>query len=494
MTDETESSPQPEAQPAPAPEQPEPTPVTEAAAPEPQTPQPPAEPAPATEPAPAASPAPPPAEPVQVAPVAPPAPPAAPPVAAAPQAATPPPVPPVTPAAPAEAQPHRPMRTGAVIAVSALLAVVLASFAGLGAGFLGARLASTGTTGTVSTDTTGTAISSNDPVVFAAAKAVPSVVNIDVTASTASQNLPEDHPDVPSTGNGSGIAYKSASGGGTYILTNNHVVEDAEKLTVRNADGESFSAQLVGRDPETDIAVVKVDADIPVISVGDSSQLVVGQTVVAIGSPFGLEHSVTSGVVSALGRSLPESSSDSAYPLVDVIQTDAAINPGNSGGALVDSKGRLVGINTAIYSENGTSGGIGFAIPSNTAVRIADQLIEGGEISHPFIGVVGQSVTSTLATQENLTVEEGAYVVSVTEGSGAAAAGLREGDVIVKADDTSIRTMDDLILQVRRTSVGDTITLTYLRDGKTMTADVTVGDKPANLDTSQSTTESAPNN
>ena len=174
---------------------------------------------------------------------------------------------------------------------------------------------------------------------------------------------------MPMKGNGSGVAYKSTSDGATYILTNNHVVEDADRLTVRDSTGKSYPAELVGRDPETDIAVVKVDAKIPVIDLGDSAKLLVGQTVVAIGSPFGLEHTVTSGVVSALGRSLPDfSNTGNAYPLVDVIQTDAAINPGNSGGALVDSRGQLVGINTAIYSDTGASGGIGFAVPVNTAV------------------------------------------------------------------------------------------------------------------------------
>jgi S1-C subfamily serine protease len=207
----------------------------------------------------------------------------------------------------------------------------------------------------------------------------------------------------------------------------------------------------------------------------------VGQSVVAIGSPFGLEHSVTAGVVSALGRSLPDfgTTSEDAYPLVDVIQTDAAINPGNSGGALVDTSGRLVGINTAIYTESGASGGIGFAVPVDTAIRVADQLIEGGEIRHPFIGLIGQTVTPELAAEEKLTVEEGAYVADIAKGSGSEKAGVKIGDVVTEVDGTEIRTMDDLILQVRRKQVGDTVSLMILRDGKTVELEVTVGDKPA---------------
>ena len=276
------------------------------------------------------------------------------------------------------------------------------------------------------------------------------------------------------------MAYKSAPDGGTYILTNNHVVEGADKITVRDATGKSYPAKLVGRDPETDIAVLEVDVAIPAIDLGDSGDLVVGQSVVAIGSPYGLEHTVTSGVVSALGRSLPDfSDSGNAYPLVDVIQTDAAINPGNSGGALVDSRGRLVGINTAIYSDSGSNGGIGFAVPVNTAVRVGNQLVEGGEINHPFIGVIGSTLTEELAAEKKLSAKEGAYVAEIAKGSGAEKAGVKVDDVVVAVDGTPIRSMDDLILQIRRKQVGDEVTITVSRDGKEMDLKVTVGDKPA---------------
>jgi len=466
MTDETQPPTPAEAPPIAGLEQADPATAGDGAAP----PVPPVQP-PAGEPAPGV----PPASPVASGPTDTAAPAVAPPAIAPPQA------PPET--------PQHTMRPGAAIGIAAVLALVIASFVGLAAGFLGARLATQGGSVVSATPAKVTVVPSktSDPAVAAAAAAVPSVVNIDVrngTTSGGQDGIPEAHPDVPSIGNGSGVAFKSAPDGGTYVITNNHVVESAEKLTVRDASGKSYSASLVGRDPETDIAVVKVDTAIPTIELGASSKLVVGQTVVAIGSPFGLEHSVTSGVVSALGRSLPDfgSTESGSFPLVDVIQTDAAINPGNSGGALVTTAGQLIGVNTAIFSESGSSGGIGFAVPVDTAVRVADQLIEGGEIRHPFIGVIGQTITTELAQAENLTVEEGAYVADLAKGSGSEKAGVRIGDVVTAVDGTAIRTMDDLILQVRRKKVGDTVKLSLLRGGAALDVDVTVGDKPADAE------------
>jgi S1-C subfamily serine protease len=424
--------------------------------------------------------------------------PAAPPIANMP--VVPPAVPPVVTEAPLPvpaSATSRP-RHGGVIAVAVILSFIVASFSGLAAGFLGARLGSGGSLGT-GTPTARVEIiepKTTEPIVAAAAAGLPSVVNIDVRGGTArgSSSLPSDHPGVPTAGTGSGVAYKSAEDGGTYIITNNHVVEDASTLTVRDSTGDSMKATLVGLDPESDIAVIKVDRAIPLIKISDSSKLRVGQSVVAIGSPFGLEHSVTSGVVSALGRSLPqfESSGSGAYPLVDVIQTDAAINPGNSGGALVDRTGKLVGINTAIYSDSGASGGIGFAVPSNSATRIADQLIEGGGVTHPFLGVVGQTITPDLASAEKLAATEGTLVRELTKGSGAEKADVRVGDVITAANGTTIRSIDDLILNVRRLQIGDTVTLTVLRDGKKLTIEVVVGDKPADLTAPSAPTTSVP--
>lgn len=388
---------------------------------------------------------------------------------------------------------------GAIIAIAAVVAFVVAAFAGLAGGLLGARLVvEDGLGGSAGAPRKITVVPSetDEPVEAASAAAVPSVVNIDVAVRTSSEGndgLPDSHPNVPETsGNGSGVAFRTAEDG-TYILTNNHVVERASRLTVRTSTGRSARAQLIGRDPETDIAVLLVKLKIPVIDTVDSSDLVVGQTVVAIGSPYGLEHSVTSGVVSAVGRSLPDfGGTADVYPLVDVIQTDAAINPGNSGGALVDRQGRLVGINTAIYSDSGASGGIGFAVPSNTAIRVADELIKSGSVKHPFLGVVGQTLTPRIAEEENIDVEEGALVSEVSKPSGAAEAGIRENDVITQVDGERVRSMDDLILQVRRKTVGDTVALTIIRDGKEMKVDVRVGDKPASVETPDGTDTETP--
>jgi putative serine protease PepD len=404
------------------------------------------------------------------------------------------PVPPIVPVVspavpPAEQAPGTGMRPGTAVVVAVILAFVISSFAGLMAGFLGARVATENRLGVAQKATKVTVVPSrtSDPAVAASAVGVPSVVNIDVsmgTASGGSQDLPSEHPTVPIQGNGSGVAYKQTADGSTYVITNNHVVEDAEDLTVRDSTGQSYPATLVGRDPETDIAVVKVDGSIPTIDIGNSGNLVVGQTVVAIGSPFGLEHTVTSGVVSALGRSLPDfADTGGAYPLVDVIQTDAAINPGNSGGALVNTRGQLVGINTAIYSDTGASGGIGFAVPANTAVRVANQLVQGGEITHPFIGVIGTTVNQQLITEEKLSVNEGAYVGEIAKGSGAAKGGVKVGDVITAVDGSPVRSMDDLILLIRRKKVGDEVTLSLVRGDKKMQVKVLVGDKPAEYST-----------
>ncbi|MCE5202668.1 MAG: trypsin-like peptidase domain-containing protein [Actinomycetia bacterium] len=396
---------------------------------------------------------------------------------------------PLTPAppAPAPAQPAQstPASTpwAVLIAVVVGVALIVGAAAGLGMASLGARwLAQDGgdakTVRVVSGDT-------DEPVAAAAAAAVPSVVNIDITArvssDTSDTGLPADHPEVPITGNGSGVAFRVAEKS-TYIVTNAHVVSDASKITVTDSSGETRKAELIGADEETDIAVVKVDAVIPAIALGDSEKLVVGQMLVAIGSPYGLQHSVTSGVVSAIHRSLPDySGTSNKYPLVDVIQTDAAINPGNSGGALVDRNGKLVGIPTAIFSNSGANDGIGFAVPVKTAMRVAGEIIDKGRAQHPFLGISGQTVTPELAAEKHLPVTEGAYVVEVSKGTEAEKAGIRAGDVVVKLDDTTIRSMDDLLLAVRRMSVGDTVQLFVWRDGKQIEIKMKVGVKPENL-------------
>ncbi|TDB38082.1 MAG: PDZ domain-containing protein [Actinobacteria bacterium] len=379
--------------------------------------------------------------------------------------------------APVPVKPRSPMAV--VVAVAIVIALLFGGAAGIGGAFLGSKLFRTSqqTVRVVNGDT-------EESVAAAAAAALPSVVNIDITGTVSDDEsqLPTTHPDVPVAGNGSGVAFRETEDGGTYILTNDHVAAEAETLVVTDSTGERHDATLVGTDAETDIAVLKVDAKLPTIATGDSETLVVGQVVVAIGSPFGLQHSVTSGVISAIHRSLPDSTGSSTkYPLVDVIQTDAAINPGNSGGALVDRSGALIGIPSAIYSNSGANDGIGFAIPVKAVLRVAEALIETGSVEHPFLGISGQSVTPAFAKTEKLPVNEGAYVAETTKGTEAEKAGLRKGDIIVKLDSTKIRSMDDLILAVRRKTVGDTVVLSLYRDGKLIEVDMKVGVKPANL-------------
>ena len=405
--------------------------------------------------------------------------------------------PPVPPAAPVSDVPEAfaaaptppPHRSGLGTAVLAaiLAAFVVGGFTGLAGGFLGTQLALRSQSTGQSSSITVVPSKTDEPVAAAAAAAVPSVVNIEVTqgASAGGTNgLPSTHPTVPLSGNGSGVAFRSASGG-TYVLTNNHVVENASTITVKSPSGKSWTGKVIGRDPENDIAVVEIPGSLPLIKLGESKALVVGQTVVAIGSPYGLDHSVTAGVVSAIGRSLSDVGTvGQSQPLVDTIQTDAAINPGNSGGALVDRAGRLVGINTAIYSQSGSAAGIGFAIPVDTAIRVADQLISGGKVTHPFIGLVGSSITPLVATQKKLPVQQGALVESVTKGYGAEKAGVLPGDVVTAADGVPVTSMTDLVAQIRTHSIGSSTTLTILRAGKTLTLKVEVADKPAGIGTS----------
>ncbi|HEY5474002.1 MAG TPA: trypsin-like peptidase domain-containing protein [Candidatus Limnocylindrales bacterium] len=377
------------------------------------------------------------------------------------------------------------------VLAAVLVAFVVGAFTGLAGGFLGARLAVQSLNGGQPTSITVVPSKTQEPVVAAAAVAVPSVVNIDITetATKGTSGLPSTHPAVPLSGNGSGVAFRSASDGGTYILTNNHVVQGASTITVKSPAGQSWTGTVVGTDPDNDIAVVKINGKLPIIKLGSSKTLVVGQTVVAIGSPYGLEHSVTAGVVSAVGRALSDvSATGQSNPLIDVIQTDAAINPGNSGGALVDRQGQLVGINTAIYTQSGSGSGIGFAVPVDTAVRVATQIIDGGKVTHPFIGLVGETIDSQLAATKKLPVKQGALADQIVAGSGAAKAGLKVGDIVTAVDGKSIATFNDLVLFIRRHAVGDTATLTVLRNGNTMQVKVIVGDRPAGIGSSTPST------
>ena len=259
-------------------------------------------------------------------------------------------------------------------------------------------------------------------------------------------------------------------------MTNYHVIEDSDRLMV-TAGGEEYEAQVVGTDPSSDLAVLKIDAqDLTAIEIGSSSDLVVGEWVMAVGSPFGLEQSVSTGIVSAVSRSsasLTSEESNAVY--VNMIQTDAAINPGNSGGALVDSDGKLIGINTLIASTSGQSSGVGFAIPIDYAMNIAQQIIDGKTPSHAQLGVSLTTIDSSMAQRYGLPVDSGAYITSVVAGSGAAQAGLQQGDIITKIDDQSVTSATDLVIAVREHNPGDTVSITYNRQGTEGTAEVTLG-------------------
>ncbi|HWB72421.1 MAG TPA: trypsin-like peptidase domain-containing protein [Egibacteraceae bacterium] len=278
------------------------------------------------------------------------------------------------------------------------------------------------------------------------------------------------------SGNGSGVVYRSDG----YIITNNHVVAAAAReLDVVFSDRSRAAAQVVGRDELTDLAVLKVDRrGLTAIQVGDSSQLHVGELAVAVGSPFGLEGSVTAGIISALNRPIQvPGPGGEPLALPNVIQTDAPINPGNSGGALVGGDGRLIGINSVILTAGGPgNAGVGFAIPVNTAVSVADELIEQGFVSHPLLGVLGVSLTP--GQSERVGVDSGAVVELVEPGSPAALAGLRPEDVIVALSGEPIDSMEDLVVAIRNREVGETVTITYIRGGAERTAEATLVERP----------------
>jgi len=258
-----------------------------------------------------------------------------------------------------------------------------------------------------------------------------------------------------------------------YIITNHHVVEDATKVVVRLHTDDEYVAEVVGTDAKTDIAVIKIEKskDLVPLPLGDSEQLKVGEWVLAIGNPFGLDHTVTAGIVSAKGRRInrPDQS-----PYDDFIQTDAAINPGNSGGPLVNLAGQVVGINSAIFSRSGGNIGIGFAIPINMVRNIVPQLKEFGSVTRGWLGVMIQPVDEDIAKSLNLDEEKGALVAKVFPDSPAAAAGIEVGDVIVKFDGTEVGKSADLPSIVAETPVGKQVTVVVIRDGKRKKLDVTV--------------------
>jgi S1-C subfamily serine protease len=321
----------------------------------------------------------------------------------------------------------------------------------------------------------------------------PAVVNITVSGGDASQPT--------ELGSGSGFVIDEKG----HIVTNNHVVAEATELEVTFSDGRVAMAKVVGADPYSDLAVIKVDAPdnwLAPVELGDSDAIKVGQRVVAIGNPFGLQGSMTLGIVSALGRTLPadqQSAQDGGFfQNPQIIQTDAAINPGNSGGPLLDIRGRVIGVNAAIRTDNGTraNSGVGFAIPVNTVKRVAPQLIEKGSVSYPYLGVTSDNRFSIaeLAVAVKLPVEHGVLVSSVTPDGPADQAGLRGsnttarvrgvqvavgGDIIIAIDGTEIHDFDAMITYlVNHTQVGQTVTVTIVRDGQEQQVKVKLGERP----------------
>jgi serine protease Do len=271
-------------------------------------------------------------------------------------------------------------------------------------------------------------------------------------------------------GQGSGFIISSDG----YILTNNHVVGDADKVTVKLLDGREFTAKTVGTDPHSDVAVIKIDAtDLPALQLGDSDAIDVGEWVVAIGNPFGLSHTLTVGVVSAKGRS-----SIGIADYENFIQTDAAINPGNSGGPLVDLDGKVVGMNTAIFSQSGGYMGIGFAIPINMAKSIKDQLIQTGSVVRGYLGIVIQALTPDLAKSFGIKDQKGILVAQVSEGSPAQEAGLKQGDVIIAFNGKPVDQIGPFRNEVALKKPGSKQDITILRNGDRKVLTVTIGILP----------------
>ena len=310
-------------------------------------------------------------------------------------------------------------------------------------------------------------------------KVLPAVVSVQVEGTAVqSQRIPEElkkyfgdeAPDQaqPFEGLGSGVVIDAAKG---YVLTNNHVISHADKISVQMNDGREFEAKLIGGDDQSDIALLQLQnpTGLTQIAIADSDKLRVGDFAVAVGNPFGLGQTATSGIVSALGRS-----GLNLEGLENFIQTDASINRGNSGGALLNLNGELIGINTAILAPGGGSVGIGFAIPSNMARTLAQQLIEFGEVKRGLLGIKGTEMSADIAKAFNLNVQRGAFVSEVLPNSGSAKAGVKSGDVIVSLNDKPLSSFAELRSRIATTEPGATVKLGILRDGKPLDLQVTL--------------------
>ncbi len=379
-------------------------------------------------------------------------------------------------------------RTTRIVTVTAALVAAAAVGAGGGAATF-AALGSDGSPTTVRQVT----VESSEPAASTTEslsvsevyeKAYKSVVEITTTLNQSSPMGGEQQ----ASGQGSGFVF-DADG---HIVTNHHVVDGAQSVSVRFWDGSTYDATVVGTDPSTDLAVIKVDAPADVLlplAIGDSNSLSVGESVVAIGSPFGLEGTLTSGIVSALNR---EMTSPNNFTISNSIQTDAAINHGNSGGPLLNAAGEVVGVNTQIKSDSGGSDGIGFAIPSSTVSSIVPQIISSGAVEHAYLGVGVASLSESVASE--LGVPAGAMVTEVRQGTPAAEAGLRAasgsamvngqsyptgGDVITAVDGTAITDGASLQSAIDAKRPGDSVSITYTRDGTSTTVQVSLGTRPS---------------
>lgn len=365
--------------------------------------------------------------------------------------------------------------------------IILSVLASAGSCSSTSTLTITGTITETVTNTTNQNLSSIDNIETALESIYeqtnPSVVYIEVSSQLSS-------------GSGSGFVWDTEGN----IVTNNHVIDEAASITVVFSDGYITEAEIVGQDADSDLAVIKVNTDIkklkPVI-MADSTQLKVGQLVVAIGNPYGYQGTLTVGYISGLGRLLPTDNNITGpnYSIPDIIQTDAAINPGNSGGVLLDDSGKVIGVTFSIVSTSGSSAGVGFAIPSAIVQKVIPSLISTGSYQHPYIGVTISSLTPDIAKAMNLSPDQrGALIQDITEGSPADKAGLRAGqdeitidgqqlsiggDVIIKYNDMTVNSSDELVtLLARYGSVGEIVTLTLIRDGNELELQVTLGARP----------------
>lgn len=319
----------------------------------------------------------------------------------------------------------------------------------------------------------------------AAKKAMPAVVNI-FTSKKAAVNQHQQFMDDPlfrhffggqldedqksENSLGSGVIVSSEG----YILTNHHVVESADEIEVALADGRNFPARIVGTDPETDLAVLKVDAkELPAITFAAPEKISIGDVVLAIGNPFGVGQTVTQGIISALGRSHL-----GINTFENFIQTDASINPGNSGGALIDTQGNLVGVNSAIYSRSGGSMGIGFAIPVSLAKQVMEQIIRQGSVTRGWIGIEAQDITPELAESFKLKQDHGSLIAGILRGSPAESAGLRPGDILLEIDGREVPDSSSMLNLISVLKPGEKATLKIARDEKEMNVSVLIGKRP----------------